>query len=242
MALTGQPEQPPFHAPGAGIVQRAGNFSVFTGVFGGGFRGDPAAMGRPPIPGISVRPWITATSRSRLPPIRLPTSTPGQPPAASTGTRPGTPIPLPPIEYVPGTGVVIDPETNPTGTVGETPSGRVPTPETGPPVWVGVPWWNRQAQESGDVAIDWGDVLGGALQDIASGLVGPSPAPFVGPVAPPPAQVIVDTRTGQVKPCRRRRRRRLLTDRDLADLASLKAIVGGGQAMNFAVTRAIRRS
>ena len=90
------------------------------------------------------------------------------------------------------------------------------------------------------MAIDWGDVIGGALGDIAGQLTGPSPAPFVGPT-PPPAQVIVDTRTGQVKPCRRKRRRRLLTPTDLSDLAALKAIVGGGQALNFAVTKAIRR-
>ena len=58
----------------------------------------------------------------------------------------------------------------------------------------------------------------------------------------PPAKVTVDTRTGQVTPCRRRRRRRLLTPTDLADLASLQTLVGkGSDAMKFAVTKAVRR-
>ncbi len=47
--------------------------------------------------------------------------------------------------------------------------------------------------------------------------------------------------TGEVSPLRRRRRRRLLTSSDLADLAALKAIVGGGAAMNQAVVKAVRR-
>ncbi len=61
--------------------------------------------------------------------------------------------------------------------------------------------------------------------------------------APPmPAEVTVNTRTGQVKPCRRRRRRRLLTDADIADLSALAMIVGkGSQAMNAAVVKAVRR-
>ena len=240
--LTGQPELPPFRAPGGATVSRAGNFSVFTGVFGGGFRSDPFTVGRSHIPGVSIRPWITPAARSRLPAARLPASTPRQPPAASPGTRAGTPVSVPTPTYTPGTGVVIDPATNPRGTVGETPGtgGRVSTPETGPPVWVGVPWWNRSQTESGEVAIDWGDVIGGALGDIAGQLTGPSPTPFVGPVQPP-AQVIVDTRTGAVKPCRRKRRRRLLTPTDLSDLAALKTIVGNSDALKYAVTKAVRR-
>ncbi len=51
--------------------------------------------------------------------------------------------------------------------------------------------------------------------------------------------VTLDRQTGRVS-CKRRRRRRLLTNRDLADLASLKTITGGGAALNAAVIRAVR--
>ncbi len=94
------------------------------------------------------------------------------------------------------------------------------------------------------VAIDWGDIFGNVITDIGKGLGVPNP--FTGtqvsqPGGAMPAKVTVDTRTGAVTPCRRRRRRRLLTDSDLADLSALKTIVGGGQAMNFAVQKAVRR-
>ncbi len=51
--------------------------------------------------------------------------------------------------------------------------------------------------------------------------------------------VTLDRSTGKIS-CKRRRRRRLLTNRDLADLASLKTITGGGAALNAAVIRAVR--
>ncbi len=51
--------------------------------------------------------------------------------------------------------------------------------------------------------------------------------------------VTLDRETGKIT-CKRRRRRRLLTNRDLADLASLKTVVGGGAALNSAVIRAVR--
>lgn len=101
------------------------------------------------------------------------------------------------------------------------------------------------------MAVDWGTILSGAV-DIWQGQT-PGNAPtiynpgmsFAGPqggsVAPGPAKVVVDTRTGAVTKCNRRRRRRLLTSTDINDLAALKAIVGGGQAMNLAVAKAVRR-
>lgn len=46
--------------------------------------------------------------------------------------------------------------------------------------------------------------------------------------------------TGEISPLRRRRRRRLLTAGDLSDIASLKAIVGGGAALNAAVVKAMK--
>ena len=51
--------------------------------------------------------------------------------------------------------------------------------------------------------------------------------------------VTLDRQTGKIT-CKRRRRRRLLTNRDLADLSSLKTITGGGAALNAAVIRAVR--
>jgi hypothetical protein len=107
-----------------------------------------------------------------------------------------------------------------------------------------------------EVAIDWGTVIGGALGDIAGGLIGPGAPPVAynttqgflptvtggGPSGiPSGAKVQIDPKTGKVTLCRRRRRRRLLTPTDLNDLAALKTIVGGGQAINFAVMKAVRR-
>ncbi len=112
-----------------------------------------------------------------------------------------------------------------------------PIPEEGGPTFPG---------EQGDpeVAIDWGDVFGGVLEDIGQGLIGGQGAtgfvPTTG-VGATPTTVTVNTQTGKVTPCRRRRRRRLLTSSDLNDLAALKTIVGGGQALNGAVIKAVRR-
>jgi len=101
------------------------------------------------------------------------------------------------------------------------------------------------------VAIDWGDIIYDAGTGILGGLTGAGPSGFSGPMPglapgiPPqrvPAQVTVDTRTGQIKPCRRRRRRRLLTPTDLSDLAALQALVGkGSSSLNMAVAKAVRR-
>lgn len=46
--------------------------------------------------------------------------------------------------------------------------------------------------------------------------------------------------TNTVTPMRRRRRRKLVTSSDLQGLAAIKAIVGGGAAMNAAVVKALR--
>lgn len=53
--------------------------------------------------------------------------------------------------------------------------------------------------------------------------------------------VTVNTKTGKITKCKRRRRRRLLTPTDLSDLAALKTIVGNTDALKFAVTKAVRR-
>lgn len=102
------------------------------------------------------------------------------------------------------------------------------------------------------MAIDWGEVIVGSVGQIAEGYFGGQnivQQPLQYPRAPvgtypsggTTQKVTVDTVTGKITPCRRRRRRRLLTSSDLADLASLKAIVGGGAAMNAAVVKAVRR-
>lgn len=118
------------------------------------------------------------------------------------------------------------------------------------PGWIEDQWEYPEVEE---VAIDWGGVVSGAI-DIAQGqLIGGgvvqnlqgyapmgSPVPSNFPV-PAGGKVTVDTKTGKVTACRRRRRRRLLTPTDLNDLAALKTIVGGGQAINFAVMKAVRR-
>jgi len=66
-----------------------------------------------------------------------------------------------------------------------------------------------------------------------------TPGGTCGPVGPRYGKICLAT--GEITPLRRRRRRRLLTSSDLADLAALKAIVGGGANMNQAVVKAVRR-
>lgn len=99
------------------------------------------------------------------------------------------------------------------------------------------------------MAIDWGNVVNAAI-DVAQGqLVGGSPSSsFVGPYpgvvngSSVPSKVTVDTKTGAITHCKRRRRRRLLTPTDLADLAALQTLVGkGSDAMRYAVMKAVRR-
>lgn len=138
---------------------------------------------------------------------------------------------------------------------------QIPTPIDQPEFLPGWPeeWikgeggWNEDewvTEEEAEMAIDWGSVVSGAI-DIAQGQVaGPRlpPLSLAAPMAgggsfsyPAGQKVTVDTATGKVTLCRRRRRRRLLTPTDLNDLAALKTIVGGGQAINFAVMKAVRR-
>lgn len=100
------------------------------------------------------------------------------------------------------------------------------------------------------MAIDWGgaasgfiDLLQGQQPGGGNAFVGPQPTIYTPPpgAVPTPAKVTVDTRTGAVTHCRRRRRRRLLTPTDLSDLAALAAIVGKGDALKMAVAKAVRR-
>jgi hypothetical protein len=94
---------------------------------------------------------------------------------------------------------------------------------------------------SGAIDIAQGQPVGGGSYDVNYDVArGDFAQPFPS-VNTPPAKITVDTKTGKVTACRRRRRRRLLTPTDLNDLAALKTIVGGGQAINFAVMKAVRR-
>ncbi len=118
------------------------------------------------------------------------------------------------------------------------------------PGWDPNQWEYPETIGDAEVAIDWGGVFSGAI-DIAqgqmigggTGLAAPSSfaQPFPSTGVAMPGKITVDTATGKVTACRRRRRRRLLTPTDLNDLAALKTIVGGGQSMNFAVMKAVRR-
>lgn len=109
----------------------------------------------------------------------------------------------------------------------------------------GQPWI---IHEESEMAVDWGQVISGAVDIVQGQRVGGGPSTsFAGMTGPYPAPsgtprtVTVDTVTGQVKPCRRRRRRRLLTPTDLSDLAALAAVVGKGDALKLAVAKAVRR-
>lgn len=97
------------------------------------------------------------------------------------------------------------------------------------------------------MAIDWGGAVSGAIDILqgqavgggrALGLAGPLPTGLPSGV---PESVVVNTRTGEVKRCPRRRRRRLLTPTDLSDLAALKTITGNNDALKMAVVKAVRR-
>jgi len=71
----------------------------------------------------------------------------------------------------------------------------------------------------------------------------PSAAPVIGADGCDPCgnrrYVTLDRQTGKIS-CRRRRRPRLLTDRDLGDLAALKTITGNNDALKMAVIKAVR--
>ncbi len=94
--------------------------------------------------------------------------------------------------------------------------------------------------------MDWGNLARTVLDYVdgpADTITRFLPAPqqqFVG-AQMPPQTVTVNTQTGKVTACKRRRRRRLLTPTDLSDLAALKTIVGNTDALKFAVTKAVRR-
>jgi len=95
------------------------------------------------------------------------------------------------------------------------------------------------------VAIDWGDIAG----QVVGGLVGGAFDPFgfggaaqqfvSGPPAAPPRTVTVDTITGKVTPCRRRRRRKMLTEGDFNTLLRISTLPNT-KLVQLALAKAIR--
>lgn len=122
--------------------------------------------------------------------------------------------------------------------------------------------------EDEPVAVEWGTLAGNVIGSWAAQQFAPSLAqsvPNVGgigntvnmPAAPAaavatmaancstcpggsPRYAKICLATNEITPLRRRRRRRLLTAGDLNDIAALKAIVGGGAALNAAVVKAMK--
>lgn len=147
---------------------------------------------------------------------------------------------------------VIDPETDPYGTVAESASEAGPgvedpwyEPDTPEIDWDWVyDQWVKQNTPEVPVAIDWGTIAGEVIGGIFDTPIGQAAGQVTQSMWPPGTQlpdiVTVNTKTGKVTKCRRRRRRRLLTASDLNDLAMLKTIVGGS-ALQAAVVKAVRR-
>lgn len=89
--------------------------------------------------------------------------------------------------------------------------------------------------------LDWGNAAIDLYQNWTTEAPGPqylTGAPAMNQIPPPG----YSTGTiGAKKPCRRRRRRPLLTPTDLNTLAALKTITGNNDALKFAVMKAVRR-
>lgn len=127
---------------------------------------------------------------------------------------------------------------------------------------------DEELEEEGNMSHDWGHLLRSGLEKLGGfapddggfpiqtmGFAGPtnipggtaaslpSAAPLINQNGCDPCgnrrYVTLDRQTGKMS-CRRRRRRRLLTARDLGDLAALKAITGNNDALKMAVIKAVR--
>ncbi len=159
--------------------------------------------------------------------------------------------------------VVISPTASPKKTVFEQPE-RVLRPTVEPVVeWIpqhrDTNWDEVYKQyvelnvpRSEEVAVDWGDIAGQVIGGAIGGLfdpfgMGSAAQQFVsGPpstvdygVATQPRKVTVDTVTGQVTPCRRRRRRKLLTNGDFNDLLRISTLPNTAN-VRVAIAKAIR--
>lgn len=101
-------------------------------------------------------------------------------------------------------------------------------------------------EEGFDVAIDWGDIAGTVVEGYFNSqttALAPQYAQGVlqrAPGAVMPATVTVDTRTGKVTACKRRRRRRLLTEGDFNDLMRI-ATLPNKDTVKVALAKAVGR-
>lgn len=103
-------------------------------------------------------------------------------------------------------------------------------PVISPEVVLNVP--TERSEKENSVAIDWGDIASTAIGSAFQGFFGDSAPGYGGNLTPTmygqpqtiPAKVTVDTRTGKVVPCRRRRRRKLLTESDFNVLLRISTL------------------
>ncbi len=134
-----------------------------------------------------------------------------------------------------------------------------------PPILAGLPdifpgsgGGYYEPKEEVDVAIEWGSLISGGIdllqgQPIGGGFGGGGWPPYQPSFAPQiplgtgdptyngvPAKVTVDTKTGKVTPCRRRRRRKLLTESDMCVLFQV-ATLPNNSNVRTALSRAICR-
>lgn len=104
----------------------------------------------------------------------------------------------------------------------------------------------REAAPEDEMAVDWGGVVDAAI-DVWQGQVpgggSPSYAPYVPSqpgTAPMPETVTVNTKTGKVTTCKRRRRRRLLTESDFNDLMRISTLPNK-EPVRIALAKAVGR-
>lgn len=114
------------------------------------------------------------------------------------------------------------------------------------------PPYEEKPKEEVEVAVDWGALITGGINlantygQMTSGQLATAfsdttvMAARGGTGGPVPAKVTVDTVTGKVTPCRRRRRKPLLTDADFAALAKVASLPNNAN-VRTALAQAIRR-
>lgn len=210
--------------------------------------------------GFGVVPRLDFSALYKMPGVSVVGLDPGQP----------APVLLPesPVSYVPAEVVVIDPEEEQSVTVYETQSEVQAEFERIKEAYESVDWdefYRRATQDTGiqfpvpqgefdppggwdggEVAIDWGAIITTGVEqyfapDVPSGFYAPpSGVPAGVPATGTPAKVTVDTRTGKVTTCKRRRRRRLLTEGDFNDLMRI-ATLPNKDTVKVALAKAVGR-
>lgn len=100
----------------------------------------------------------------------------------------------------------------------------------------------KAEKDSSDMAIDWGTILTGIVGDVSGAAFGPSPASsftYGKPsyTGPGPLSAL----PGDKFPCKRRRRRRLLTESDFNDLMRISTLPNK-EGVRIALAKAIGRS